>query len=198
MPKVVNHEVQRRQIALAACRALARRGVDATTLADIATEAKVTTGMITHYFKTKREIVAAALRLVFQRTEQRVLNRLDDGEDRLLSILEESLPLDAARRRESAVWVSFWGRVTTDRTLARVNRAVHDDAVELYAKVIRLCWPESTQWSASLFDAVHASLLNFLNGLTASAVTSPQSWPPARQREALEMHIQLLRQFTIR
>ncbi len=193
MPKIVDREKQRRNIALAACRAIAHYGVDKTTMVDIAAEAGVTTGMITHYFNSKRDIVAATLRLVLGRMEQRMESCMPDGEDRLFSILKETLPIDTARRRECAVWVSFWGKVTTDRKLATVNRTLHEDAEELYARVIHAGWPDSRNWSAPVFDATHKSILVFLNGLTAGAVTSPQSWPVHAQFEALRLHLQLIR-----
>ncbi len=192
MPKIVDHEAQRRHIALSACRALARRGVERTTMADIAREASVTTGMITHYFANKRDIVAAALRLVFQRTEERIEAMIEGGEDRLFSILKETLPIDAARRDECAVWVSFWGKVTNDPKLAAVNRTLHEDALDLYGRAIGAAWPESSHWRGATFDAVHISVLNFLNGLTASAVTSPQGWPVERQLEALRLHLSMI------
>ncbi len=192
MPKIVDRDERRRHIALSACRALARRGVERTTMADIAREANVTTGMITHYFANKRDIIAAALRLVFERTEARIEALILDGEDRLYSILRETLPIDAARRDECAVWVSFWGKVTNDAKLAAVNRTLHDDAIELYGRAIRAAWPASTTWDNAVFDSVHTSVLSFLNGLTASAVTSPQDWPADRQLQALRLHLSLI------
>ncbi len=195
MPRIVDHDARRRHIASSACRALARRGVDRTTMVDIAREANVTTGMITHYFDSKNDIIAAALKLVLQRTEARIEAMIADGEDRLYTILEETLPIDAARRDECAVWVTFWGKVSSDAKLAAVNRTLHDYAVDLYARAIRAGWPESADFEPALFDAVHTSILNFLNGLTASAVTSPSSWPPERQRSALRLHIAMVRRF---
>lgn len=192
MPRIVDHRARRRQIAMSACRALARKGVDGTTMVDIAHEANVTTGMITHYFDSKRDIIAAALSLVFERTEERFEELIQEGEDRLYSILMESLPIDRTRRDECAVWVSFWGKVSTDARLAGINRGLHEHAMELYARAMRAAWPESTQWNDDVFQAVHTSILNVLNGLTASAVTSPASWPAWRQREALRLHLSLL------
>ena len=61
MPKIVDKVAQRQGIALAACKAVARNGIDATTMVHIAEEAGVTTGMITHYFRSKNDIIHAAL-----------------------------------------------------------------------------------------------------------------------------------------
>ena len=192
MPKIVDHELQRQSIALAAGRAIARRGVDDATMVEIARQAGVTTGMITHYFASKAEILAAALNLVLKRMEQRMQDSRSGSDDPLFSLLRETLPVDAARRAECAVWVSFWGKVSSDPVLAAVNRELHVYAEDLYARAIRYAWSESADWTTPVFEAVHRSILNFLNGLTASAVTSPQSWPAKAQEEALKLHLELI------
>ena len=192
MPKLVDHSEQCSQIALAACQAMARRGVD-TTMVEIARQAGVTTGMITHYFRSKREIVAAALRLIFERTEARLSIPAPDAEDPLFHILKETLPLDEERQAESAVWVSFWGKVTTDQDLVNVNSTLHQDAEELYARLIRTAWKESSSWHPTVFNQVCSSVLGFLNGLTASAVTSPGSWTKQRQLNSLKLQLELVR-----
>jgi hypothetical protein len=44
-------------------------------------------------------------------------------------------------------------------------------------------------------DLVLRSVVTFINGLTASAVTSPRDWPAAMQIEQLGMQLDLLRQW---
>lgn len=52
---------KRRRLTTAAMRVLWEQGVERTTLADIATAARVPTGNVYYYFKTKDELVRAAL-----------------------------------------------------------------------------------------------------------------------------------------
>jgi len=44
-------------------------------------------------------------------------------------------------------------------------------------------------------DHVLRSVVTFINGLTASAVTSPSDWPAAVQVEQLRLQLDLLRQW---
>jgi hypothetical protein len=44
-------------------------------------------------------------------------------------------------------------------------------------------------------DHVLRSVVTFINGLTASAVTSPSDWPAAMQIEQLRLQLELLRQW---
>ena len=195
MPKIVDKAAQRQDIALAACRAVARNGIDATTMVDIAREAGVTTGMITHYFGSKNDIIHAALRLVLERMETRIQAKIGGKSDTLYSILKEMLPIDQARQMECAIWISFWGKVSSDPKLCEVNRELHEYAENLYRRAIVYTWPDARQWSSANFEIVTSSILVFLNGLTASAITSPQSWDKAAQLKALDTHLTLLQQW---
>ena len=44
-------------------------------------------------------------------------------------------------------------------------------------------------------DQVLRSVVTFINGLTASAVTSPRDWPAGKQIEQLRLQLDLLRQW---
>ena len=57
MPRVVNHEERREEIAEAAWRVIEREGLAGADLREIAREAGYTTGVITHYFRNKRELM---------------------------------------------------------------------------------------------------------------------------------------------
>ena len=72
MPKIVDHEQRRDEIALVACRVVAGYGFDQATIVRIAREAGYTTGMVAHYFDTKQDIIIAALRLILRRIEERL------------------------------------------------------------------------------------------------------------------------------
>ncbi len=64
VPKLVDHEEKRREIAAGAAEAIAEMGIDQVTMVDIAQAAGCTTGCVTHYFDNKDEILLAALRYV--------------------------------------------------------------------------------------------------------------------------------------
>ncbi|MEU9479229.1 TetR/AcrR family transcriptional regulator [Streptomyces sp. NPDC048191] len=94
MTNSVNRQVRasqkRQRLTAAAARVLHEQGVERTTLADIAREADVPVGNVYYYFKTKDELVRAAL------DEHRVhldeltgrLERLADPRDRLKALVE--------------------------------------------------------------------------------------------------------------
>ena len=192
MPKIVDHEQRRDEIALVACRVVAEHGFDQATIVRIAREAGYTTGMVAHYYDTKQEIVIAALRLILRRSEERLTRLAGESQPDLLTVLTESLPVDEARFIECAFWTAFWGQVSADKKLKRINAWVHREYMRLYERCLAQGWPAWAQWSASVRDQVLRSVVTFLNGLTASAVASQGDWPAAKQIEQLRLHLQLL------
>jgi AcrR family transcriptional regulator len=192
MPKIVDHEQRRDEIALVACRVVAEHGFDQATIVRIAREAGYTTGMVAHYYDTKQEIVIAALRLILRRIEERLTRPAGDVQSDLLTILTEALPVDEERYTECAFWTAFWGQVSADKKLKRINAWVHREYMRLFERCLTQGWPAYAQWSVAVRDQVLRSVVTFINGLTASAVASQSDWPAAKQIEQLRLHLQLL------
>ena len=192
MPKIVDHEQRRDEIALVACRVVAVHGFDQATIVRIAREAGYTTGMVAHYYDTKQEIIIAALRLILRRIEQRLTRPAADTQSDLITILTEALPVDEARFTECAFWTAFWGQVSADKKLKRINAWVHREYMRLFERCLAQGWPAWTHWPAAVKDQVLRSVVTFINGLTASAVASQSDWPADQQIEQLRLHLQLL------
>src|SRR5438874_1685468 len=194
MPKIVDHAQRRDEIALVACRVVAQHGFDGASMVRIAHEAGYTTGMLAHYFDTKQDIIIAALRLILRRIEERLTQpAARGGRPDLLALLTEALPVDEHRRTECAFWTTFWGQVSADKRLKRINAWVHREYMRLFERCLAQGWPEWAQWPPATRDQVLRSVVTFINGLTASAVVSQGDWPAARQMEQLRLQLKLLR-----
>jgi AcrR family transcriptional regulator len=72
MPKKVDHQERRTQIADALMRVAAAQGLEAVSLRHVAAEAGVSAGMVQHYFRTKDEMMTFAMDVVKDRNESRV------------------------------------------------------------------------------------------------------------------------------
>ncbi len=179
MPKIVDHSKRREEIAQVACHVVAEYGFEQTTVARIAEAAGYTTGMVAHYYESKQDIILAALRLILTRIEERLNRQHERGERNLLGVLSEALPIDEARSTECAFWMAFWGQVSADKKLRRLNAWVHREYMRLFARCFAEHWPESAHWPKSV-----------------RAVTSPGDWPAASQVQLLQLQLALLRQWT--
>jgi AcrR family transcriptional regulator len=193
MPKIVDHDRRRDEIALVACRVVAEYGFEQATVVRIAREAGYTTGMVAHYFDTKQEIIVAALRLMLRRVDERLLRNSEGERPDLLVLLTETLPVDEERYIECAFWTAFWGQVTADRRLKRINAWVHREYQRLYERCLSHAWPEWPRWPAEVRDGVLRSVMTFINGLTASTVASRGDWPAEKQIEQMRLQVSMLR-----
>jgi len=193
MPKIVDHAQRREEIAHVACQVVARFGFEQATVARIARAAGYTTGMVAHYYESKQEIILAALRLMLLRIEQRLTRERETREANLLDVLSEALAVDAQRFTECAFWMAFWGQVSADKKLKQLNVWVHREYMRLFARCFAKYWPEWPAWPPTVRDQVLRSVVTFMNGLTASAVTSPRDWPAAMQVQQLRLQLELLR-----
>jgi AcrR family transcriptional regulator len=193
MPKIVDHAQRRDEIALVACRVVAERGFEQASMVRIAREAGYTTGMLAHYFESKQDIIIAALRLILRRIDERLSRPLQQGtRPDLLGLLIEALPVDEQRRTECAFWTTFWGQVTADKRMKRINAWVHREYMRLFERCLAQSWPQWPQWPPGTREQVLRSLVTFINGLTASAVANPGDWPAQKQIVQLRLQLQLL------
>jgi AcrR family transcriptional regulator len=107
-----DHDTRRQQVAQATWRVIHAHGIDKASLRSIAREAGCTTGVLTHYFKDKDELLAFAIETIFDwiRDETRALDNADDPISGLRRLYRAALPLDHARRVEWSVWLAFLSR----------------------------------------------------------------------------------------
>ncbi|PKP68022.1 MAG: hypothetical protein CVT83_07115, partial [Alphaproteobacteria bacterium HGW-Alphaproteobacteria-5] len=129
MPKIVDHDARRREIVEASWKVIAGEGLDGLTMRKIAAAAGCTTGRLTHYFANREALVLAALRAVYSAAAVRMTEALEAGGtagERLLRILEETLPLDEMRLHEWKVWIAFWAAAAANETLAQENDVRHE------------------------------------------------------------------------
>src|SRR5919112_1340794 len=95
MPRVVDHDERRERIAEAAWRIIEREGPDGANLRQIARETGHTTGVVTHYFRDKRELMAFAFGLVVDRSTSRMARAAAEGD---LADVSDGAGEDARRR----------------------------------------------------------------------------------------------------
>jgi TetR/AcrR family transcriptional regulator, transcriptional repressor of bet genes len=193
MPKIVDHEQRREEIALVACRVVAEYGFDQATIVRIARQAGYTTGMVAHYFDSKQDIIVAALRLILRRIEERLTPNGSGGKPQdLLALLTEALPVDDTRFIECAFYIAFWGQLPADRRLKRINAWLHREYLRLFERCLAHGWGEWRRWPPATRSQVLRSVVTFINGVTANTVATRGDWPPARQIALLRLQLELL------
>jgi AcrR family transcriptional regulator len=135
MPKLVDHEHRKLEIAQATWRAIKILGIENLTLRDIAVEAGFTTGVFSHYFKDKNSVLRYAFNIAYRNAYDRIIKAnedIPDGFMRIRNVLVEILP--DARRPESIAFVSlcFGIRNSKDPLLAKEYKVKMAELRELF------------------------------------------------------------------
>ena len=112
-PRLVRDE--REESILAAARhALAERGFEATRIVDIARGAGVSTGTVHYYFKTKDEVLLAALRWANETPYRRLETALEEKSDpvsRLALLIDVAVPYPGWLEEQYLLWIELVSRV---------------------------------------------------------------------------------------
>ncbi len=104
----------RDHIRAAACRAFAARGPAATRIADIAREAGVSSAIIHYYYRSKDEVLLAALQWANEHTSrwlQELRDTATDPLELLRRTLELAVPSEGVLHDEYLLWLEVWARL---------------------------------------------------------------------------------------
>ncbi|MCE9649433.1 MAG: TetR/AcrR family transcriptional regulator [Parvibaculum sp.] len=187
MPKKIDHQARRREIAQAAVSVIGTNGIDNTRLIDVARAAQATTGTITHYFEGKDAVLLAALDHVAQGILHLIHIPVENGGDRddLIERASLVLPIDDDGKRDWRVWMAFFGRAVGDPALARINNAYYDEFRQGLAKIIR--WLQASKKLDAGIDPLLTadSIMTAVDGLGVRASLDPDNWPAERQKQQL-------------
>jgi AcrR family transcriptional regulator len=186
VPKLVDHEQRRRELAEAVWRVIRRTGVDGASVRTVAQEAGWSAGALRHYFRTQSELLDFAIELAAERIRQRVgALELADNPRRAVEQPLSELPLDDERCAENEVWLAFTARALIDPEL-RVRHAEIDDA--LHAASLRavemLGLPPGREKGLEA-ERLHA----LLDGLALHGAMRPERLPPRRIISVLGRHL---------
>jgi AcrR family transcriptional regulator len=185
MPKTVDHDQRRVELIAVASRLIARQGMDGLTVREVAKAAGVSTGVVSHYFSDKRQM----LQLIYDVTADRVYARTEaliaeTGGD-VRACLEALLPADAAAQRGWRVWIAFWGLAIGDGELAKDQQVRARAARALVASIVDAGVRAGRVGPVADPDVTAALILAAIQGIAVQTVFDARQWPAERQRSAL-------------
>jgi AcrR family transcriptional regulator len=132
VPKVVDHELRRRELAGAVWRVIVRDGVADVSIRSVAAEAGWSSGALRHYFATRAELLAFACEQVVEQVGDRIAGmRPATARDVLL----QTMPVDPPRHTEASIAFAFLALGLGDPELARVQRLHFTGMYELCRSV---------------------------------------------------------------
>lgn len=185
MPAVVDHESRREHVARIAADIIARIGIEAVTMRQIAAEAGFSTTIVTHYFRNKQELLLHTYRVAAGNAQARVAATLQRDPCDLPGCLEALLPQDDASLRDWKVYLAFWHTAVLDPDFAAEQASQALNARRLLAGVLKARAQAGLRPHADEIDETAKRLLVIIVGVAVQSVFDPVMWSPDEQRRFL-------------
>jgi AcrR family transcriptional regulator len=175
VPKAVDHEARRRELAEAVWRVISTDGVHRASVRAVAAESGWSTGSLRHYFPTQDSLLAFAMELLADKARVRML-AIDDHDARtvLRRIAEALLPVTPEHRVEVEVWLALLARAQVDPGLQRAER---DNREALLSMLSGVLWRATAQGELSESrnpDLEAVRYLAVIDGMTLACVFSAE------------------------
>ena len=190
MPKRVDHEERRRQIADALLRTAAARGLHATGMREVAAEAGVSLRLVQYYFGTKEELLLFGMQHLAVQFGERAMTRIRrikeaggqaSPRDVIAAILAEALPADDGRRTFAVLNAAYFALALTDPALAIAPLVKNTNAViDVIAAQLRTAQAAGDTPAHLEPDAEALSLLAMSAGLGNSVLAGQSSLEQAQ------------------
>jgi AcrR family transcriptional regulator len=111
MPRIVDKEKKRKQIAKAAIDIFAWKGFEQTTIQEIADAAGIGKGTFYEYYETKEDIMGDIARELFRQSQELVDNsymKIKDPREKLILLINESLRITEDVEGMTLVYMELW------------------------------------------------------------------------------------------
>ncbi|MBW4662498.1 MAG: TetR family transcriptional regulator [Drouetiella hepatica Uher 2000/2452] len=185
---------RRLEVTEAAWRVIVREGLERTSMRAIAQELGSSTGVVTHYFRDKDELMLFALERVSENliADMKVYAAEQQGIERLEQMIFSALPFEARGIAGWQVWVAFLGYAIGRKPLIQEHRKRYDFLRHI------LCQELAQLQTARLIrDGLDLTLeanalIALVDGIGTGVVINPEQFHPDQQRYLVQRHISSL------
>lgn len=191
MPKIVDHDDRRRELAEAAWRVVLSNGIDGATTREIARESGYSAGVLSHYFESKDDILQAALEL----SHATILRRFDEilaqheGMEALWVYLLDNLPLGPRQVDETNLEISFWSRALVNDDLRAIQRAESRQFRVILRTLVGQAQDREELDPAADPEEITALLAAVIDGLSVHALLYPDRFGKDRLIRLMEAEL---------
>ncbi|MBO2452119.1 TetR family transcriptional regulator [Actinomadura barringtoniae] len=187
MPARGDHEARRRDVSEAVWRVLAARGFGGLTLRAVAAEMNASTGLLTHYFPSKKALVAYALDVADERTASwdRAVAPAP-GMAALRTALMDVLPLTPEAAVMNRVWVSSWDGSLGDQDLGVRETERYERWRSRLRPHVQDALDRGELPAGGDVESLTVTVAAFTHGLVVQALFDPDRFPAERQVAVLD------------
>lgn len=196
MPKVVDHDERRRQIATAVSDIAATRGLSDVSFREVATRAGVSVSLVQHYFGDKANLLKSTLEIQSESMNAYIGERLatlgadPNPNDILRTVAHAFLPINDVSRRSMLVYHGFAAAALTDPALRASEMFTNGRGlIEFFAAQLTYNDTGDDRRSVSR-DTDAAGLLSLLLGLSIAILL--EQTDPTDAIAVLDTHLDRL------
>lgn len=187
MPKIVDHDKRRLEVAEATFATMKEVGPLRTTVREIARVGGFSPSILNHYFRNKEELYGFAYASLSQSVLDRMRQKaesLPPGAPRLYSSLLTVCPYNLGVGAEATL--SFWAHVMGHEENTRRQRELYSHWRHEVLKYVEEAIAEGHVTVATSADVLADMSLMFLDGLCVAATLEPDRYPPDVQDQFLD------------
>lgn len=191
MVKHRDPEQRRSQVTDALFSVIAEKGLEKTTVRDVAEAAGVSVGLVQSYFRTKADLLRFGIQVVYDRVEDHinqvairlpVRGILDD-------VIDPLLPVDTQRTREFRVALAFWHAALHDPEMADTHREATRRLLDGFSEIFA-----GAQRAGELDPGVDPGqeamiLLALIDGLALHTILTGEPFNPDTVVAAVTTHL---------
>lgn len=193
MPKIVNHEQRRKEVALAAAKIIVDSGRSSLTVRNVAQLTGWSTTVVSHYFDDMAELFYETYSIAAQRSRKRIDKSLANDPGDVQGLIETVLPLDQERRDDWRIWFAFWSEALSNPKYAAEQRERARTTRDRIHNCLAVSQKRGDVRKGVDLDIATARLSALIPGIASVATFDPKAWPAARQRAILQSELDLLK-----
>ncbi|WP_368653065.1 TetR/AcrR family transcriptional regulator [Ornithinibacillus sp. 4-3] len=194
MPKIVDHDEKRKQIAEAAWNIIRKEGVEKASIRRVAAEAGMSSGALRHYFSTQDEMLLFIMNYYLEEGKKRSHNKewSENPVQAVEEVLLELVPIDEEKKIETSVWWILALRSLTSDTIKDKKDEITDGTYELANSMIEILALKGVLSDSMNAELEKSRLTALIEGLSIHALLRPDVYSPEKVKEVIRYHLETL------
>ncbi|WP_040982769.1 TetR/AcrR family transcriptional regulator [Oceanobacillus jeddahense] len=196
MPKQVDHQKRKIQIAETTWKVIVEEGIEQATVRRIAQSSGLSVGAVRYYFASQSELLHFSMELVadrvMQRAKARKFSKDRDPLELVTEAVSEVLPVDEERKIEMEVWLAFSAKVLVDKTLRELSDKVYGDMHEGLKNVVHALQLLDIAKEGLDLEMEVNRLHAIVDGMAMHHLLNPEQFTHEEMMETLKYHLHSL------
>lgn len=194
MPKIVDHDARRQEIAAAMWKVLYRDGIAAVTVRSVAAEAGLSKATLGYYFSSQNDLLMFAMAESMAVSSERIRKMAVEsgGLDPLTRALAEAVPTTPKRRQQSEIWLCVVSRAQESPQLRRHLAEVDGLLLDQVRECLQIMGSSKLLSKKRDIELEAQRLHALIDGLTLHTLTDSAALPGSTIRRILRLHLESL------